>query len=305
MKWQPTAEYQKIAEANREYYAKTAQLYDLTETCVTDRMAQENLQSTLDRVLRECNKPLNEVYALDACGGSGNISLKLLQRGVRVLLADISPDLQAIFKKKCEQSGLRGETVCGEIATFLSATDKEFDLVIFSSALHHLQNIDEVLRLVFDHLPPGGLVFTTFDPTSRDQMSGFAKCLTNAEYYFFKIFCQTADVPKAFWRKTSRMLSGVKATRKENIAVNEATAGLLAEYHVEKGIDDVALVKRLQGMGYEIVWHDRFPSARFKITRRLLKNAGQVTSFQLLLRRPRTSDLACSDPQSLYSPKPS
>src|SRR6185436_16656257 len=71
--WKPTPAYQKIAEANREYYSKTADLYESTETCVSDPAVQSNLEADLDRVLAVLQKPPAQIVALDACGGSGNI----------------------------------------------------------------------------------------------------------------------------------------------------------------------------------------------------------------------------------------
>jgi 2-polyprenyl-3-methyl-5-hydroxy-6-metoxy-1,4-benzoquinol methylase len=284
--YQSSAAYKKIAEANREFYAKTASQYDVTETCITDPVAQAELEGTLDRILALIKKPPAEILALDACGGSGNISLKLLRRNINVILTDISPELQDIFQTKCRGLGLQPQTVCSEIGRFFSETEKTFDLIIFSSALHHLENIDEVLALAFGRLNPDGLLFTIFDPTSKKELSTISKILLRAEYYSFKIFCQTSDLPRAVRRRCSRILSGSKAANKSDVEINHATVGMLAEYHVESGIDDVALTRRLQKVGYEVVWHERLAGARFAGTRRVLDWLGDVTSFKLLLRKP-------------------
>jgi ubiquinone/menaquinone biosynthesis C-methylase UbiE len=284
--WQPSTAYNKIAEANREFYAKTARQYDLTETCVTDPDTQRDLEATLDRVVALIGKPASEILALDACGGSGNISLKLLKRNIHVILADISPDLQNIFRAKCQQLGLEPQTVCSEIANFLAHTELTFDLIVFSSALHHLQNFEEVLTIAFSRLNPNGLLFTIFDPTSRKATSTMAKVLLRCEYYAFKAFCQTSDLPKAVARRLSRIVSGASAGDKTHVELNSATVGMLAEYHVESGIDDVALTRRMQQIGYEIVWHERLTNTRFALTKRIVKWLGDVTSFSLLLRKP-------------------
>jgi SAM-dependent methyltransferase len=118
--WQPSTTYQKVAEANRQYYAQTAAMYEATETCVTDPLLQRGLESDLDRALATLGKPLASVRALDACGGSGNVALKLLRRGVGVTLVDISPDLQEIFRAKCVEAGFVPKVVCSELAAFLA-----------------------------------------------------------------------------------------------------------------------------------------------------------------------------------------
>ncbi len=197
-----------------------------------------------------------------------------------------SPELQGIFQAKCRGLGLQPQTVCSEIGDFFAQTEKKFDLIIFSSALHHLENIDEVLALAFGRLNTNGLLFTIFDPTSKQGLSIISKILLRTEYYAFKIFCQTSDLPKAVGRRLSRILSGSKAADKSHVEINNATVGMLAEYHVDSGIDDVALTHRLQKVGYEVVWHERMAGARFAVTRHILNWWGDVTSFKLLLRKP-------------------
>jgi 2-polyprenyl-3-methyl-5-hydroxy-6-metoxy-1,4-benzoquinol methylase len=283
--WQPTDTYSKIASANRLFYAQTATQYDSTETCVTDARAQALLEADLDRILQLLQRPAAQVRALDACGGSGNISLKLLRRGVQVTLADISEELQAIFRRKCAAEGFTAKIHTGEIADFLSHSGDSFDLIVFSSALHHLENVEAVLCLARERMAPGGLLFTVFDPTSRAQHHLLTRALQRVDYYGFKVFCQTSDVFAAFGRRTKRLLSGTRAANKSAAAVNESTAGLLAEYHVEKGIDDLALVSRLKQAGYEVVWHERYPGGRTALTRWLVRMLGDATSFKLLLRR--------------------
>ena len=283
--WQPTETYTKIAAANRLFYAQTAAQYDTTETCVTDPRAQALLEQDLDRILQLLQRPAAQVRALDACGGSGNISLKLLRRGVRVTLADISEDLQAIFRQKCTAAGFTPTVFTGEIAAFLANTTDHFDLVVFSSALHHLENVEAVLRLARERLAPGGLLFTTFDPTARAQHHWLTRVLQRLDYFGFKLFCQTSDVLGAVRRRTKRLLAGTRAAAKDQAEVNESTAGLLAEYHVEKGIDDLALVSHLKQAGYEVVWHERYAGGRTALTRGLIKALGDATSFKLLLRR--------------------
>jgi 2-polyprenyl-3-methyl-5-hydroxy-6-metoxy-1,4-benzoquinol methylase len=288
--WNPSENYQKIAEANRTFYSQNARQYDATENCVSDHRIQSSLEADLDRVISFVGKPALQIRALDACGGSGNISLKLLKRGVKVKLADISPDLQEIFRTKCHERGLVPETVCSEIASFLAQTEETFDLVVFSSALHHLENINQVLALAFKRLNPGGIVFTTFDPTRRDRISGISKMLCRAEYYYFKVMYQTRDLPQALARRIRRILSGSNAANKSSITINNDTAGMLAEYHVEKGINDLELVVQLQKMGFEVIAHERRADTRFAWVGRMVERLGDVTSFKLILRKPGQSN---------------
>jgi ubiquinone/menaquinone biosynthesis C-methylase UbiE len=104
--WRPSAAYEKIAEANRAFYSRSAELYEATETWVCSPRCQAELESEMDRVLTVLGKPRTEIRALDACGGSGNISLKLLKRGAKVTPVDISPEFAKDFFRKVGQPGI-------------------------------------------------------------------------------------------------------------------------------------------------------------------------------------------------------
>jgi 2-polyprenyl-3-methyl-5-hydroxy-6-metoxy-1,4-benzoquinol methylase len=284
--WKPTEEYRRIADANRRYYATSASQYDATECCVSDARLQKRLEDDLDEALALIGRNPSTIHALDACGGSGNISLKLLRRRVDVTLVDVSSDLQEIFRRKCAASGFTPQTVLAEVGDFLAETDRTFDLIVFSSALHHLESIEPVLSAAFHRLRPNGLLFTTFDPTLQESLRPATRLLQRGEYVAFKLFCQTRDLPRAIFRRMRRVISGTSPRDKSLAALDDSTAGMLAEYHIERGIDDLALVKRLEAVGYQVASHRRYIETRFRLTRRFIEKTGDVTHFKLLLRKP-------------------
>ena len=174
---------------------------------------------------------------------------------------DISSELLDIFRCKCAASRMSPQMVCSEIGSFLSETCRTFDLIVFSSALHHIENIEHVLRLAFRCLEPQGLLYTVFDPTRSTMLRSSTRVLQRLEYLAFKLFCQPRDLPAAILRRFRRVLSGVSARRKSDAALTRATAGLLAEFHAEQGIDDLALVAQLSTVGFEVVWQNGMPMA--------------------------------------------
>jgi ubiquinone/menaquinone biosynthesis C-methylase UbiE len=285
-KWSPSNTYLRVAEANRCFYSQMAALYDATETCVRSKRHQAMLEADLDRILEICGKPKEEIKVLDACGGSGNVSLKLLRRGIQPVLADISPELVEIFRKKCESNAFKPETVCKEIGAYLAEEGELFDLIIFSSALHHLENIKPVLALAFHRLEPEGVLFTVFDPASRNRLRLITRVLKRIDYYFFKIFAQSSDLPRAIGRRLRRTLAGVSPSNKAGVALSLATCGLLAEYHVEQGIDDLDLAAYLRQVGFEVVSHDRHALARYVWIEHIIRWLGNPTAFKLILRKP-------------------
>jgi 2-polyprenyl-3-methyl-5-hydroxy-6-metoxy-1,4-benzoquinol methylase len=284
--WKPSENYRKVAEANRSYYTQLAVLYDRTEGSVVDPHEQAVLETELDRALTLLGKNTAEVRALDACGGSGSVALKLLRRGAKITLADISPDLIKIFQGKCQTLGYKPETVCTEIADFLSDPRQTFDLIVFSSALHHLENIEGVLTLAFERLAPHGLLLTLFDPTDRSQLHMMTRVIQRVDYYAFKMLHQSADLPKAIGRRLRRIVAGSSAGKKASVALDSSTAGMLAEYHIEKGIDDKRLVSVLCEVGFEVVEHERYAGGRTDWMRNTTKAFGDATTFKLVLRKP-------------------
>lgn len=284
--WRPTEQYQRIVEANRQFYSQYASLYDATETCVVDPQHQREVATDLRQILALTGRPPATLRALDACGGSGNIALKLLGLGVPVTLVDVSSELQEIFRRKCETSGLTPQIVTSEIGSFLAQTTQTFDLIVFSSALHHLEDIEQVLTLAFQRLDLLGFLFTVFDPTLRRRSRLVTRTLQRLDYVGFKVFCQSSDLPKALTRRLKRSLAGESNARKAGADLNPATVGMLAEYQMDHGVDDHALVHRLGAVGYRVVWHHRYVETRFRLTRRLIERTGDVTTFKLLLQRP-------------------
>ncbi len=282
--WKPSTEYQKIAEANRQFYAQTADYYETTETCIHDKILQAGLEKDMNSIFELLGNEAGDIRALDACGGSGNLSLKLLKRGAAVTHTDISAELQKIFLSKCLKLGYVPRVVCSEIADFLAHDKNTYHIITFSSALHHLENIETVLQLAYNRLEPGGLLYTVFDPTLRARLGVVTRFVQRLEYYRFKIFCQTSDLHKAIGRRLRRTFSGSFGGTSTTL-INSDNAGVLAEYRAGVGIDDLVLVDTLKKTGYEVVWHDRYVDARFPITRRIIQWTGDMTSFKLLMRK--------------------
>ncbi len=248
------------AEANRRFYADLAETYDATEGCVVDPRSQARLRSLLEQALGYAGPGGR---ALDACGGSGNVSLELGERGVPTLTVDVSAEMLALFERKARARGLPAETRVVEIEDFLRSTDERFALVVFSSALHHLEEPGTVLELAVGRLRPGGVLLTVFDPT-RAGRTGRALRLLD---YGLHVLRRT---PR---RLLSRRPSG-------------STIGALAERHALAGLDDLALRERLERTGLEILLHERCHDARFAVTRAAARLLREPTAFALLARRP-------------------
>ena len=152
--WTPSIQYKKVAEANRRSYRLSASRYNKTETCLVSRHHQLILENDLDYILSIMQRDSRRnIRALDACGGSGNVALKLLDRGVDVSLCDISQEMINLFESKCKERNLSHyKAKCAEIGSFLANTSSKFDLIVFSSALHHIEDYTSILKIAATRL---------------------------------------------------------------------------------------------------------------------------------------------------------
>ena len=251
------------AEANRRFYAELAETYDTTEECVADPRHRDRLRRMLDRALAQLPA---EPRVLDACGGSGNASLLLAERGIVPVTVDVSPEMLALYTRKARALGVEPDVRIAEIQDFLCDDASAWDLVVFSSALHHLEDAGEVLELAAARLAPRGLLATIYDPTRLGRAGPIARRF---------------DYGLHVALKTPRRLPGLVRRR----AAGSESVGELAERHALTGLDDLALAERLRAAGLEILAHDREYEARYGITRLTLRGLGSPSSFALLAVR--------------------
>jgi ubiquinone/menaquinone biosynthesis C-methylase UbiE len=254
------------AEANRRFYETVAAEYDREEAIANPR-AQALLRDSLRRALDVvCPKPA----ALDACGGSGNVSELLVGMGVLPVLVDVSPEMVELWREKARRAGMEPEIVVAEIADFLRADPRRWDLVVFSSALHHLESYEDAVAAAAERLNPGGVLVTIFDPPLAERGD---RALRRLDWVLF----QAVHEPRDFVETVRNRLRRATA--------DEPAIGRMAERHALSGIDDLALRWLLEDRGFEIVVHERLPEARMAPMRALLRISGRDGAFRLIARR--------------------
>jgi 2-polyprenyl-3-methyl-5-hydroxy-6-metoxy-1,4-benzoquinol methylase len=273
--WTPSIQYEKVSEANRRSYRLSANRYNKTETCLVSRHHQLMLENDLDYILSIMQKDSrSNINALDACGGSGNVALKLLDRGADVTLCDISQEMISLFENKCKERNLSHYTTkCSEIGSFLANTHSKFDLIVFSSALHHIEDYTTILKIAMSRLSNNGYIYTIFDPIKYDFLTYL---ILRSEM----IFDAALKYPSEACMIARRQV-GVRFLRSRNL-----NKSVEYEYYAKSGIDDFSLIESLKKIGIKIVIHERYTDARYAIIRHLLSAFNRSTSFKLLLRTP-------------------
>lgn len=256
------------AEANRRFYAENAELYDSTEACANCEFARRRLESALEHALVQMPP---DARVLDAGGGSGNASLILVERGFDPLLVDVSPEMVAIWEQKARRLGALPRSQISTLEEFFGSDERQWDLIVFSSVLHHLYEPEAMLRQAAKRVAPGGFVVTIFDPL---KLSRVGLVLRRLDYLCWLLLKSPRHLAGRIGARLARRSEGPAAP----------STGELAEYHAVTGLDDQVLVRALNGSGMEIVAHERLSDARFGVIRTLARLARIPTAFSLVAR---------------------
>ena len=119
----------------------------------------------------ETKKTSGEV--LELMSGTGRVSIPLLEAGVKLTCVDISPKLNAIFRSKLEQKGLKAKIYQMDVCRL--DLPKKYDMIIIPlySFAHIVSPEDQrkALTRIHQHLlPDGSFICTLRNPTLREQI---------------------------------------------------------------------------------------------------------------------------------------
>lgn len=256
------------SDANRLFYAEHAAAYDREEHCVAREAPREFLAALLDRAIAASGT--SSPRTLDACGGTGNVSELLSRRGISTTVADVSPEMLALWEAKARDLGVDADTVECDIDEFLATDERQWDLIVFSSALHHLDDYIDVVGLAAARLAPGGVLVTLLDPT---QTGGDVTARLRRFDYLLSLILH----PRAF-----AAAAGRRSRRREGGGVN---VGDIAEKHVLEGVDDDAVIACLARADVDVVEHRRYVDQRYRLTEWIMRALRLSTTFHLIARR--------------------
>jgi ubiquinone/menaquinone biosynthesis C-methylase UbiE len=258
------------AEANRRFYRAFAEEYDHTEHCVVNPRQQESLRLALLSALDIVG---NNPRTLDACGGSGNVGLSMLELGIEPVVVDISPEMVAIWKSKARNAGCDPEVHVAEISEFLRQDARMWDIISFSSALHHLGDYENDLDIAASRLAPGGVIVTIFDPT---KVGWLGQKLRRIDWVLF-----------ATLREPRKLLAILKTKLNRALRPGDPNlyVGRIAERYAIEGIDDLALRRRLEARGLQVAVHRRYYDARLAAIRWLFRLLRRPSAFHFVIQK--------------------
>jgi ubiquinone/menaquinone biosynthesis C-methylase UbiE len=270
----------KVIEANVTFYLQVAEKYDNYETYLFEPTLQQSLEDDLDKIGSYLAGLGRSLSCLECGGGTGNLTLKMCKRGWAVTVVDVSEKMLALLQQKAQASGYSPKLILSPIEQFLDATHEDYDLVAFSSVLHHLYSYESVVERSVRRLRPGGIFYSNYDPLSRKHPF-CARVFESFDTTIAKILFDPKDVLPGIRRRLRRFIS--RNDPEFGRVVN--TAGDLAEFHVGSGVNDRQILRILQTSGFSVVEHKRFATGRTNFTRSLNNRLRLLESFKIIARR--------------------
>ena len=112
-------------------------------------------------------KPRRAEAILDMAGGTGDIAFRMAERGARVTVSDINPDMLAVGMERAKERSIQDLTWQVENAERLSFADSSFDAYTIAFGIRNVTDIPAALREAHRVLKRGGRFYCLEFSTSE------------------------------------------------------------------------------------------------------------------------------------------
>ncbi|MGE5372002.1 MAG: class I SAM-dependent methyltransferase [Solirubrobacterales bacterium] len=245
------------------------QAYEYLEHAVTFKVVTDYLRK----------KGKKDLTAIDVCGGAGKAAFMLHDCGVKdIVLLDSAQKMLDIASRKISQNQIEGIVPLQEDALgYLENTERTFDILVFSSAIHHFKDPANLLDLGFKRLAPGGVLITLGDPTRVVSSSRYL----NAVDFF--LFLTHRDQRKVILKSIPARITGTYRPPEYKDP---------AEYQAFLGIEDHGLKNSLVSRGMKPLIHFRYPAAPSPILTRIMPYLGLNWAMGMVLAQENNPELS-------------
>jgi len=274
-----TAEARVIA-ANKDFYSQIANKYEQYESCTFEPYLQQILDNDLDTIQSWFTSLGRTPHCLDCGGGTGNLALKMLARGWNVTVVDVSAEMLAVLKKKARAGGHSPRLVHSSIERFLEERNETYDLVAFSSVLHHLYSYASIVQQAAAAVCPDGIFYSNYDPIVP-RTPFWTRAFNTLDIAVAKTMFDPADVLPGIGRRLLKAFTRIDPLFRRKLV----SAGDLAEYRAHTGVDDAEVIRLLRINGFAIVEHLRYPTGRTTAVRLLNEKFRFLEYFKVIARR--------------------
>lgn len=269
-KWEEYSE-KDILEANIEKYNKEAivKFYeDLEEPRYLYSEYKVILGSVAKMLQASCPEPIR---AVDMCGGAGKAAfvLKECSPACTVNLVDVSDKMLEIAENKAQKQNITGIIPLQKDAFAFLEQEAEYDLIMFSSAIHHFKDPVNLINLAAQRLSDHGLIITIADPTTITK---------SKRYKFFEFLASNSE------GKKHKLKACFSSKKNQEVAASMEPDFDLAEYQTYTGIDDIALRQSLTAVGLNPLLHIRYPAGEPYMTK-IMPYLGLCWAFSMVISK--------------------
>ena len=208
---------------------------------------------------------------LEVGAGHGTFTACLLAAGADVTVTEASEASAEHLRRQFGATG-RVEVIFDESGEEILASEREWDLAVITSVLHHIPDYVGFLDRLCGLLAVGGGIFTVQDPLYYPRMSRLTHRVERAAYLSWRLF--QGDYGRGI-RTRIRRLRGV---------YDDTEPSDLVEYHVVRdGVDEEAIETLLRPR-FESFELFRYWSSQAPVWQRIGERAGLETTFGLEAR---------------------
>ena len=280
-----------VIRANRDSYRQFVGKYDDYDGQGFDACLKAIITADLSTIGSSLVALGSRVRCLDCGGGTGNLAIAMLDRGWEVTAVDVSAEMLDLLEKKARAKSHFLSLAKCSIEEFLQTTREVYDVVGFSSVLHHLYSYTSVVERAASCIRTGGFFYSICDP-APPRYPFWTQVFSSLDIALAKILFDPKDVLPGLWRRIRKLFS----RRDPMFGRPVITAGDVAEYHVRAGVDDERILQLLQDCGFAILEHVRFITGRTAAIRSLNRYLRFLESFKIIARHDScvtTGDIGC------------
>ncbi|MBP1762179.1 MAG: class SAM-dependent methyltransferase [Firmicutes bacterium] len=221
----------------------------------------------------------HKLRVVDMCGGAGKSAFifKKLVPQAEVTLVDLSEKMLDIARQRIREENIGEIEIVQEDAFTFLKREREFDIIVFSSAIHHFKDPVNLLNSAAKRLSDHGVIITIAEP------NGLTKTKRYKTLAF--LFCCWADKMTIMKRTVDRgmgLLTGEAAAAADDFDI--------AEYQAYKGINDLQLEYDLQAAGLNTLLHMQYPAGGEPFMTKIMSLCKLHWAFCLILTKKLWDD---------------
>lgn len=133
----------------KDHFAHKSKSWDMNSNRV------KNAEAIANGILNNINMT-SDMKVIDFGAGTGLLSYFIAPHVDTIIAIDNSPSMLEVFAQKCDEFDCKTEVMNIDLST--DTIDREFDGIISSMTIHHLEDIPALLSSFYAMLKPGGFI---------------------------------------------------------------------------------------------------------------------------------------------------